>query len=48
MLYSFEGLGVEPSSTFYMQTVGSIFSLFVSGCELEGLLLVRYVRQGGN
>jgi len=25
-----------------------IFSLFVSGCELEGLLLVCYVRQGGS
>jgi hypothetical protein len=41
-------LGFEPSSTFFMQTAGFIFSLFVSGCELEGLLLVWYVRQGGN
>ncbi len=31
-----------------MQTVGFIFSLFVSGYELEGLLLVCYVRQGGS
>jgi hypothetical protein len=31
---------------FCMQTAGFILSLFVSGCELEGLLLVCYVRQG--
>jgi hypothetical protein len=35
---------------FFMQTAGFIFSfsLFVTGCELEGLLLVCYVRQGGS
>ncbi len=48
MLYSLYGLGVESSSTFYMQTVRFIFSLFVSGWELEGLLLVCYVKQGGS
>ncbi len=39
------GFSVKPSSTFCMQTTRSIF---VSGCELEGLLLVCYVRQGGS
>ncbi len=34
--------------SFFMQAMGFIFSLFVSGCELEGLLLLCYVRQGGS
>jgi hypothetical protein len=33
---------------FFMQTAGFFFSLFVSGCELEGFLLVCYVIQGGS
>jgi hypothetical protein len=38
---------MNPPSTFFMQMAGLSFLLFVSDYELEGLLLVCYVKQGG-